>query len=288
MYIKIPLKCRNAYVKFKNLLTFFSKNNTFYLTKHRGDKMKYDYRNIEIRVLPSGVSNHAYLSESSNVFRLDYAKEKKLYSYIKDGNLDGIMKEISLLDYLAVGKLSEDELRQFKYTAVSFITLAVRWAIEGGLPQEDAFSFSDIFIQKLDSYRSTEEIFGAIMQSAISLINSVSQAKTRLQYSPHIRRCIDYINKNLDKKITVTDLAEHCGISNDYLSHLFKNELGEKLSDYILKQKLDAAAQLLADGLDNAQVCYALGFSSQSYFIAVFKRHFGLTPRQYLRQSKSM
>ena len=46
-------------------------------------------------------------------------------------------------------------------------------------------------------------------------------------------------------------------------------------------QRLELAKTLLWEGCTAEQVCYSLGFSSQSHFIALFKRRFGMTPREY-------
>lgn len=85
----------------------------------------------------------------------------------------------------------------------------------------------------------------AIVDGAIELTNMVSRAQKDLTYSPHVRRCIAYINKNPDRKLTVAAVAAHCGLSPDYLSHLFKCELGVNLSTYMTTQKLELAKTLL-------------------------------------------
>ena len=51
---------------------------------------------------------------------------------------------------IVAGKLSEDNLRQIKYWAVSCITIATRYAIQGGLPEMEAYNLSDKFIRDID------------------------------------------------------------------------------------------------------------------------------------------
>jgi len=240
------------------------------------------YEQIDIKVLPSEITKNAFNTSTS--FHLSYKDEKRIFSHIKDGNFSDMLKEVKMLSSINVGEMSTDSLKQYKYMAVSFITLAVRSAIDGGLNEDDAYAFSDSFIKKIDTFQLPKQIIAEIAKSVIKLTNSVKDAKERLKYSPNIRRSIAYINKNLDKRLTVSEVSEYCGLSADYLSLCFKKEIGEGLSEYILNRKLEAAVQLLNEGLDNMQVCYSLGFSSQSHFINVFKKKYGITPKKYSQE----
>ena len=96
-----------------------------------------------------------------------------------------------------------------------------------------------------------------------------------------------YINENLSQKISVSSVANHCGISADYLSQIFKKEMGENLSTYILRQKLEKAKILLLKGVNEKDICFEVGFSSQAYFITVFKRFYIMTPSDFLKITKT-
>ncbi len=213
-----------------------------------------------------------------------YRDEIRLFSCIQQGNLEMLMKEIKNFYQrggIFVGKVADNDTKQYKYLAVSTITLATRYAIQGGLPEETAYKFSDDFIMSLEKITSAKDIMEYIASKIIQLTNMVNDSKTRIKYSPHIRKCILYINDNLNKKLSVKIIADNLGLTADYISQLFKKEVGENLSDYILKKKLETAKIMIQNGLDNSQICYSLGFSSQSHFISVFKKYYNMTPREY-------
>lgn len=242
---------------------------------------------LNIKVLPhevtESISDQLGIAES----HLSYKVEKRLMTCVAQGDIQKLFEELQVFsNSIGVGEMSADNLNQYKYMAVSSITLATRYAIEGGLNEADAYSFSDMFIRKIDLMKSPDKIISSLAQAIIELTNSVAEEKSRLKYSPHIRKCIAYINKNINKKITIKDISEQCGLSADYLSHLFKNEIGENLSSYILKNKLELSKSLLLEGLDNHKICQTLGFSSQSHFISVFKKQYGITPKQFVLFTK--
>lgn len=242
---------------------------------------------LNIKVLPHQITQSLFTQIESKDVHLSYKTEKRLLTCISKGDIKKLIEELKVFsNIIGVGEMSSDHLNQYKYMAVSTITLATRYAIEGGLNEADAYCFSDMFIQKIDLLKSPDKIMGAISQAVIKLTNSVAEEKSRLKYSPHIRKCITYINKNINKKITIKDISDNCGLSADYLSHLFKKEIGENLSSYILKNKLEISKSLLLEGLDNNRICRALGFSSPSHFISVFKKQYNITPKQFVLYSK--
>lgn len=217
-----------------------------------------------------------------------YSAEIRLFSCVQQGDIDSLLMQIKNLDSLIVmGKMSDNELMQHKYMAVSTITLATRYAIQGGLNESKAYDFSDRVIEKIDSLTDKNEVLMCLGIEILKLTQDVKKNKKQPEFSPHIRNCIKYINENLCKRISVSAVAEHCGISADYLSQIFKREIGENLSVYILKQKLEKAKSLLMNGKTQKEICDEIGFSSQSYFVTAFRRIYNMTPSDYLKMTRS-
>lgn len=216
-----------------------------------------------------------------------YSAEIRLFSCVQQGDIDSLMMQIKNLDSLIVmGKMSDNELMQHKYMAVSTITLATRYAIQGGLNENKAYEFSDRVIKTIDSLNDKNEIFMCLGIEIIKLTRDVKKNKKQPEFSPHVRNCIKYINENLSRKISVSSVANYCGISADYLSQIFKKEMDENLSTYILRQKLEKAKILLLKGANEKEICNEAGFSSQTYFITAFKRFYKMTPSEYIKITK--
>lgn len=217
-----------------------------------------------------------------------YSAEIRLLSCVQQGDIESLITQIKNLDSLIVmGRMSDDELTQFKYMAVSTITLATRYAIQGGLSEKKAYEFADRVIQTIDKLTDKDEILTCIGLEIVNLTQDVKKNKKQPEFSPHIRNCIKYINENISERISVTSVANHCGISADYLSQIFKKEIGENLSSYILRQKLEKAKILLLKGKTAKEICIKAGFSSQAYFVTVFKRFYKMTPSEYIKITRN-
>ncbi len=232
------------------------------------------------------------LEDETNIFGQNekhtrYTTEIKIFSCVQQGDINKLIKELKNISALVVtGKLSNDSVMQYRYLAVSTITLATRYAMQGGLNEKDAYDFSDRVIMLVDSMNSKIKILNLLAKEIISLTNMVNKSKLKPSQSPHIRKCICYINENINQKITVSMLSEVCNISSDYLSQIFKEEMGENLSTYITKRKLEVAKDMIAQNKSNHEICEALGFSSVSHFITAFKRNYHMTPTEYYKLVK--
>ena len=78
------------------------------------------------------------------------------------------------------------------------------------------------------------------------------------------------------------ETAEAAGISASYLSRLFKKETGMLFVDYIQKERIEAACNMLTySDYTAAQISEYLCFSTQSYFIKIFRKYTGTTPAKY-------
>lgn len=211
-----------------------------------------------------------------------YRDEIRLFSCVQQGDVNKLMEEISNIEAsIITGKLSNDGITQYKYLAVSIVTLAVRYAIQGGLNEKMAYEISDSIIMTVDSMKSPQEILVYVASEIVRLTELVGRSKSQPIQSPHVRRCISYINENLGEKMTVNCLSDYCGISPDYLSQIFKEEIGENLSSYITGKKLERAKEMIIDRCENREICRSLGFSSQSHFSTAFKKRYGMTPSEY-------
>lgn len=86
--------------------------------------------------------------------------------------------------------------------------------------------------------------------------------------------------------ITLSDLCRHFGRSKSYISHMFRRESGMTLRAYCNHLKLEDAKKLLLDTTRSVtEIALDTGFNDVSYFIALFREKFGVSPLQYRKKN---
>lgn len=118
-----------------------------------------------------------------------------------------------------------------------------------------------------------------VYQLILSLIGDgsvaeVSTAPDALIFS----RAVNYMNNRISEQPSIPEIAAFCNISEATLKRIFEKYSGISIHKYFLKLKLNVAAELLQSGVRVAQTAEKLGFSSQAYFSAAFKRETGINP----------
>ena len=94
-----------------------------------------------------------------------------------------------------------------------------------------------------------------------------------------------YIEENLDKKLSLTDIAESIHMNKSYISRMFKEKAGENLFDYINKIKIEKAKQLIKNNeLRMYEVALNVGMEDTAYFSRVFKKYEGISPSEYQKE----
>lgn len=103
-----------------------------------------------------------------------------------------------------------------------------------------------------------------------------------------IRDIQTWIISNLEKSITVEDMAEKANMSSRNFTRLFKNEIGMTPANYLAKTRCERAATLLLDSdLPLKSIASRLGFPSEEQMRKAFTRYFSLTPKAYRARFKT-
>lgn len=99
---------------------------------------------------------------------------------------------------------------------------------------------------------------------------------------PAVKLLRDYIAENFDTCSTLSEVAKLYHFNEKYLGRMFKKQTGLSFGEYRNRQRLNRAAQLLAEGTEPVtRIAEQAGYNSTAYFSNRFRQYFGLTPSEY-------
>ena len=97
-----------------------------------------------------------------------------------------------------------------------------------------------------------------------------------------ITEVVEYIRQNLKENINLKNLSDKACMSTTSFYRFFKRELGMSPIEFVLSEKIKCAKKLLRNpAIQINEVCYLSGFEDANYFIRLFKKYEGITPKQY-------
>ncbi len=215
-------------------------------------------------------------------------QEQTLLRMVRKGDTAALKEWIDHAPAIRGGVLAREQLRQRKNTFIVAVTLVSRAAIRGGMNVEDAFSHSDSYIQQCELLSSPGDILNLQYRMVLDYTERVERLRLGRQPSRLTIDVANYIQRHMSEPVTAEKIAENLFLNRSYLSRKFKEETGETLTDFILKEKTEEAKRLLrySDKSLTAIGSY-LGFSSASHFSRVFKAYAGSTPSEYREKALS-
>ncbi len=172
--------------------------------------------------------------------------------------------------------------REIKNSMISFVTLATRAAIRGGLNPEMAYYIGAQYIEHLETCSTVAELVQLNLTMYDDFVKRVHKVRTANGISPSVQACCNYIDLHLAEKITASQLAQAAGYSEYYISAKFKKEMGMNISAYIRERRVEQAQFLLRSTNQSIQeIGESLGFCNSSHFALAFREVTGMSPVEY-------
>ena len=206
---------------------------------------------------------------------------------VRKGDVAALRSWLAEIPAVRGGAIAPNQLRQLRNTFIVAATLASRAAIRKGMREDDAFTLSDGYIQRVELLSDHSKIINLQYNMILEFTEQVEKLKRGAHSSKLVSDVANYIRHHLSEPISTERMADELYMSRPYLSARFKKETGETLTDFILREKTEEAKRLLrwSDRSASAVAAY-LGFSSHSHFIRVFKKYAGQTPNDYRAASR--
>lgn len=233
-------------------------------------------------------SDLVFYNREEGIQHNPYSQELRMLSSIEMGDLELLKSTFTDDTPELMGTLAPSFDRNYKNICISVITLISRAAIRGGVNSELAFSLCDSYVMKIENLKILDELKPLVEGAKIRFATMVREIRaTQGNNSDHRRHPVleqskDYIYSHLHEKITMQSLAREINISPNYLSELFRKYEGISFSDFVMKEKIALAKNMLIySPYSYIEISSYLGFSSQSHLGKQFKAITGMTLKQF-------
>ncbi|WP_242652017.1 AraC family transcriptional regulator [Clostridium perfringens] len=130
-------------------------------------------------------------------------------------------------------------------------------------------------------------LIGTILENQLYVKNNKYTKKTKERFL-QLKNVITLIENEYQNPLTLEDLSKASGMSPKYFCRFFHEMINKTPIEYLNYYRIEISCEkLLATELSITEIALNCGFNDVSYFIKTFKKHKGVTPKQYLKSLKA-
>lgn len=201
---------------------------------------------------------------------------EEIYSGVVRGQIDVIMKSFealtkagaqSFLNPFRLKKLIKKVLRDVE-----------KRLINNGFCDDEVF----------DGYYNDQDVIATVASETGLLValkkiveSALLKTSNKKIYRKEVWVALKYIEQNISHKISVPEIAKRVSLTDTYLCKVFKADVGKSIIDYINELKMNKAYKLIeSNNFLIKEAAAAVGIEDQFYFNRLFKKYFGMTPKE--------
>jgi YesN/AraC family two-component response regulator len=208
-------------------------------------------------------------------------KERQLVALLRRGNKHGAEKLLNELLSVIVF-CNQDHFRYIQLRTIELAVLLTR-AVTNSV-SDAGLENKVCYIKQIQDAKTVEEI----AETLHCMVEKIIIQIVLFQGIPHasaMRKAESFIKENFTRKISLREVAKIAGLSAPYFSTIFKEEMGENLSKYINRQRVQKAGRMLLEtDLSLSDISNACCFDDQSWFSKIFRSFTGISPSKYRSQ----
>jgi AraC-like DNA-binding protein len=181
-----------------------------------------------------------------------------------------------------------DHFNYIRFRAIELVVLLSRASVSPGGAERSLLETNNHFLKRIQEVQNIEELTDVLHIIVESMAGQIFSFQG-IRHASALRKAERYIFENYNRKISLKEIAGASGLSAPYFSTIFKEEMGENLSSYLNRLRVEKACRLLTEGAmalsDIAGLC---GFEDQSWFSKIFKSYTGVSPGKFRTQGGGM
>lgn len=204
-------------------------------------------------------------------------KVSKLVESIELGNSECFTMFEELLSYTE--QLDEEE----KYNRIVLLLTLVTYTVGSRFSYETEAKYYVEEFKK--NFKLKKEDINIWATKRFNSILKGEKYTAGRKYSEFVKYCIEYIYDNYKERIELKDMAIKCNISVQYLSKVFREEVGVNFVDFLNKFRIKKAKEMMQHNkMSIKEICFEVGYNDPNYFSRIFKKLTGKTPRKYISE----
>ena len=234
------------------------------------------------------IDNDVYEIEDNNIVLIDkLSLHRTLYSKSSKGERYLVLINPNIFTFFNTVEIKNQIELLFQNKIISFSS--------GMSLQYTAECFNRLLFNELspDSHWKRERSFLIITELLLSFLDlppkSFEYDKDRIKNpkEKHVYNIINYLNDNYQNNVSLDELSSQFYIDKHYLCHIFKETTGVTVTGFLNTKRLSEAERMIRyTTLKITEICRNMGFNSMSYFIKLFKEHYGCSPSEFRKQSQ--
>ena len=198
-------------------------------------------------------------------------------------NVEGILR-----DYIAsMGSAAIHSVMMVNFLYVEILMAASRIIKDsGGEPREviDAKLWEDNLFSASPAPEEVIPLAREVLEKAIAY----REARSSTRYNAVINKARAYLAREYQNSgVTLNDVSSHVCMSNSHFCTIFAQEMGMTFSEYLTGLRMNKAKELLrTTQMRSSDIAYAVGYNDPHYFSYLFKKHTGMTPRDFRKDAQ--
>jgi YesN/AraC family two-component response regulator len=208
-------------------------------------------------------------------------KERMLLASLRRGD-NGEARKI-LKEHLGIlHKTTQGNFPVFRLKAMELAVLLSRAVCNSeDIVDDSILETNNRYLKKIEEGNTLQEIT-EILTVIVERMSGKIFSFQGVRHSSALRKAERFIWENYTRKISLQEIAGASGLSAPYFSTIFKEEMGENLSNYLNRLRVEKAAAMLAEtDLHISGIAAACGFEDQSWFSKIFKSYTGHSPGKF-------
>lgn len=228
------------------------------------------------------------IEEDQSIIEMRYQYEKQAMHLIATGNIQELQESLKQTKSIFVlpDRIPESPIRSAKNLLLTLNTVCRIAAERGGLHPVYIHHISEkfsIMIERAPNLPYVNKLRFTILEEYCNAVHEHSTSK----FGPLVKKAVDYIRFNLDRPLSLQEIATALHVNPTHLSRKFAQETKLTVIDYINQSRVEEAKQYLRTGtIAITEIALMVGYNDLNYFGRVFKKFTSQTPSDFAKSNR--